>query len=232
MRGVFGVMAAAAAAVVVAAWRRVHRDGVELRLAERTARERARARRAPGLADEKAAVGAGERDIVAPRVEPPPVERSGGESAATIRIVRRSAEPADSIRIVRRSPEPAEPIRSVRRGAGPSEPAGPEAERAEPARAESSRTEPREPVRAEPPFPAEAPERGRAEPPVPPAAWRGGTKPGPARVPRPMYWPAFLALGVVWAAWGSISTPLLIFGGIAVFAAAIALWICEMIHAD
>lgn len=47
-----------------------------------------------------------------------------------------------------------------------------------------------------------------------------------------MYWPGFLALAVVWAAWGAISSPLLILGGIAIFAAAIALWIREMIHAD
>ncbi|MQA89673.1 MAG: hypothetical protein GEU90_05495 [Gemmatimonas sp.] len=62
--------------------------------------------------------------------------------------------------------------------------------------------------------------------------WTGGSPPLPVHVPRPTYWPAVLAIGVVWTAWGTISSSILIFGGLAVFVIALAFWIREMIRAS
>lgn len=80
-----------------------------------------------------------------------------------------------------------------------------------------------------PPTVAAVPER--VVPPVP-TTRDGWSVPKPLHVPRPMYWPAFLAIGVVWGAWGAISSPLLIYAGIAVFIVALTLWIREMLHAE
>lgn len=77
---------------------------------------------------------------------------------------------------------------------------------------------------ATPPAPAPAPATTRLPP--------GWSVPQPAHPPRPMYWPALLALGLVWSGWGAISSPILIFAGLAVSIVALTMWIREMLHAN
>ena len=61
------------------------------------------------------------------------------------------------------------------------------------------------------------------------------TKPGWQRVehlhmPRPTYWPAVLALGITFIAWGIISSYLITAAGLLLFVVAIAGWTGELLH--
>ncbi len=68
----------------------------------------------------------------------------------------------------------------------------------------------------------------------PPAA-QAETKPGWQRlehvtVPRPTYWPAVLALGVTFLAWGLISSMLISAAGLLLLVVALGGWIGELLH--
>jgi hypothetical protein len=61
---------------------------------------------------------------------------------------------------------------------------------------------------------------------------REGWTPLPAEpLPRPTYWPAVLATGIMMLLWGSISSPILTVAGAAVFVVAVLGWIKEFLHA-
>jgi len=59
------------------------------------------------------------------------------------------------------------------------------------------------------------------------SAWNA---PLPETVPRPTYWPLFLAAGIVLAAYGLIFSLWFIALGVVVFAVALAGWIGELRH--
>lgn len=71
-----------------------------------------------------------------------------------------------------------------------------------------------------------------AESVIPSALPKGWSLPQPAHVPRPTYWPGFLAISVVWMGWGAISNVLFIYAGFVLFLVAITRWIREMLHAE
>lgn len=49
--------------------------------------------------------------------------------------------------------------------------------------------------------------------------------------PRPTWWPAALALGIVFVLWGVVTSLIIMAVGAAVFAVALAGWLGEMHHA-
>jgi hypothetical protein len=49
-------------------------------------------------------------------------------------------------------------------------------------------------------------------------------------LPRPTYWPAVLALGITFLAWGLLTSPLISGVGLVLFAVALAGWIGELRH--
>lgn len=120
MRSAFGVMAAAAATVVVAAWRRVQREGVEARIARR-ARETAHTTDAAPLPARSAPI---EPVGVSSRSES--LGRAGRFEPVEINVVPRTMPPEPEL-----EPEPmhVEPLRAP----APAPPAG------APARAEAAR---------------------------------------------------------------------------------------------
>lgn len=48
--------------------------------------------------------------------------------------------------------------------------------------------------------------------------------------PRPTWWPAALALGIVFVLWGVVTSLIIMAVGVAVFAVALAGWLGEMRH--
>lgn len=89
--------------------------------------------------------------------------------------------------------------------------------------------------------PGPAPPHGAEQPPhaaaaaesvIPSALPKGWSLPQPAHVPRPTYWPGFLAISAVWMGWGAISNVLFIYAGFVLFLVAITCWIREMLHAE
>ena len=82
-------------------------------------------------------------------------------------------------------------------------------------------------------------ERGAAKtydvPDHPPAATPVETRPGWQRVehihlPEPTYWPAVMALGIVFLAWGIVASWLITGVGLIMFAVALAGWIGDIQH--
>jgi hypothetical protein len=58
----------------------------------------------------------------------------------------------------------------------------------------------------------------------------GWNLPRPAHLPHPTYWPAVLALGIVFLAWGLVTNPVVTAFGVIVFFVALLGWIGEMRH--
>ena len=58
----------------------------------------------------------------------------------------------------------------------------------------------------------------------------GWNRPKPDVIPRSTAWPAALALGVAFFAWGLITSPVLLAVGFALFALSLAGWIGEIRH--
>lgn len=58
----------------------------------------------------------------------------------------------------------------------------------------------------------------------------GWGRPKPEHIPRPTYWPATLALGLTFAAWGLVTTPWISLVGLLLFGIALAGWIGELRH--
>lgn len=56
----------------------------------------------------------------------------------------------------------------------------------------------------------------------------GWTTPQPEHVPRPTYWPAVMALGVTFLAWGVVTTYVISAVGLVLFMIALAGWIGEL----
>lgn len=55
-----------------------------------------------------------------------------------------------------------------------------------------------------------------------------GHKANPQRLPKPTYWPFFLAMGVVFIFWGIISAWLISAVGLIVFSVALGGWIADL----
>lgn len=68
------------------------------------------------------------------------------------------------------------------------------------------------------------PEQSKLEP--------GWSVPRPAELPRPTYWPAVLALGIVLLVWGLVSSLVISGVGLALFAVGLSGWIGELRHAQ
>jgi len=62
---------------------------------------------------------------------------------------------------------------------------------------------------------------------APPANWEPAR---PAHIPEPTFWPAVLALGVIFVLWGVITTPIVTIIGLGVSALSIGKWIGELWH--
>jgi hypothetical protein len=58
----------------------------------------------------------------------------------------------------------------------------------------------------------------------------GWNKPKPDLIPRSTAWPAALALGITFLAWGIITSPVVLGVGLLLFAIALAGWIVEIRH--
>lgn len=58
----------------------------------------------------------------------------------------------------------------------------------------------------------------------------GWNLPRPAHLPHPTYWPAVLAMGIVFFAWGLVTNPVVTAVGLVVFFVALIGWIGEMRH--
>lgn len=52
----------------------------------------------------------------------------------------------------------------------------------------------------------------------------------PHRLPKPTYWPFFLALGLTFLFWGLLTTWIILFAGLVVFAVALWGWINILRH--
>jgi hypothetical protein len=52
----------------------------------------------------------------------------------------------------------------------------------------------------------------------------------PERLPKPTYWPFFLAIGLTFTAWGLVTTWLIAVAGLIIFIIALTGWINEMRH--
>ncbi len=55
-------------------------------------------------------------------------------------------------------------------------------------------------------------------------------KPKPSRLPRPAYWPAVLAFGIVFTLWGLVASPILSIAGLVCGAIGIIGWIQELLR--
>jgi len=58
----------------------------------------------------------------------------------------------------------------------------------------------------------------------------GWSVPRPERIPRSTPWPAFLALGLTFFAWGFVTSPIVLGVGLVLFLVALAGWIGEIRH--
>jgi hypothetical protein len=58
----------------------------------------------------------------------------------------------------------------------------------------------------------------------------GWNLPRPAHLPHPTYWPAVLAMGIVFFAWGLVTNPVVTVVGLVVFFVALIGWIGDMRH--
>ena len=58
----------------------------------------------------------------------------------------------------------------------------------------------------------------------------GWNVPRPAHIPRPTAWPAGLALGVTFFAWGLVTSLIMVSAGLLVIVVSLAGWIGEMRH--
>jgi hypothetical protein len=58
----------------------------------------------------------------------------------------------------------------------------------------------------------------------------GWNLPRPAHLPHPTYWPAVLAMGIVFFAWGLVTNPVVTAVGVIIFFVALLGWIGEMRH--
>jgi hypothetical protein len=58
----------------------------------------------------------------------------------------------------------------------------------------------------------------------------GWNKPKPDHIPRSTAWPAALALGTTFFAWGFLTSPLVLGVGLVLFAVSLAGWIGEIRH--
>lgn len=74
--------------------------------------------------------------------------------------------------------------------------------------------------------PAEPPSKSPALA-VPDDAWG---KPRPYVIPRATYWPAMMAFGITFLLWGFVTSLVVLFAGVIVFAVSLAGWIGEMRH--
>ncbi len=54
--------------------------------------------------------------------------------------------------------------------------------------------------------------------------------PKPAKVPRPTYWPAVMALATILTLWGIVTSPVISLVGLILFAGALTGWIWELFH--
>ncbi len=61
------------------------------------------------------------------------------------------------------------------------------------------------------------------------ATWHA---PRPAVLPRPTYWPAVLAFGVVFLLWGLIASPIVSITGLLVAVIALIGWVHEILHEE
>ncbi len=74
---------------------------------------------------------------------------------------------------------------------------------------------------------AAAPERPG---PATPALRPGWRHPDHSELPQPTYWPAVLALGITFLAWGIVTSLVISAVGLVLFALALAGWIGELRH--
>lgn len=58
----------------------------------------------------------------------------------------------------------------------------------------------------------------------------GWSRPRPLHLVKPTYWPMVLALGIAFALWGIVSSPIISVIGLLLFAFALANWIGELRH--
>jgi hypothetical protein len=58
----------------------------------------------------------------------------------------------------------------------------------------------------------------------------GWNEPKPEHIARSTAWPAALALGITFFAWGLIASPVVLGGGLLLFAVSLAGWIVEIRH--
>jgi hypothetical protein len=72
----------------------------------------------------------------------------------------------------------------------------------------------------------------QAEQPAPAAAQTrpGWSRPDHTDLPRPTYWPAVLALGIAFLAWGLVTSWIISGVGLVLFALALAGWIGDLRH--
>ncbi|MFZ0488685.1 MAG: hypothetical protein WBV11_10160 [Salegentibacter sp.] len=57
---------------------------------------------------------------------------------------------------------------------------------------------------------------------------KSGHKANPQRLPKPTYWPFFLAMGVVFIFWGIISVWVISAAGLIIFSVALGGWITDL----
>ena len=62
------------------------------------------------------------------------------------------------------------------------------------------------------------------------SAREGYSRPKPDRIPRSTAWPAAMALGITFLAWGIVTSPVVIGVGLTLFAVSLAGWIGEIRH--
>jgi hypothetical protein len=58
----------------------------------------------------------------------------------------------------------------------------------------------------------------------------GWSKPRPEHIPRATAWPAAMALAIMFFAWGLITSPVVVFVGVALFVVSLSGWIGEIRH--
>ena len=58
----------------------------------------------------------------------------------------------------------------------------------------------------------------------------GWSRPRPAVIPRPTYWPAGMALGVTFLLWSVVSSPVILAAGALLVVVSLIGWIGEIVH--